>query len=140
MRKEIIVRKSSAQRHGLLIISLVFVCLSVLAIVLFYPLYHFGLISLLGSLPVLYILLYYERWRVSLCSKSITVRCLLRRTRSYTYSQLADGYIASSYTLHQHICLTFFDGRRLIIRAVDENAGKAIKMIQSHISLRNPEW
>ena len=140
MKKEIIVRKSRGRRLGLVVIFAVMASLCVLSIVLLYPLYHFGCLSLIGILPLLCVLLYYETWRVSINHKNITISYLGRHITSYSYYQIKDAYITNSYTLHQHICLTFFDNKKLIIRMDDENANKAVKIIQSHCSLRSLNW
>lgn len=140
MKKELVVRKSKAHRQGIFITFVIMVVLSVLATILFHPIYYWGLISLIGVVPVLCILLYYHTWRISLSSKCITVQHIFRRTKSYTYSQVIDGYIANSFTLYRHVCLTFYDGKRLRFRMEDENAGRAVKTILSHHSLRSLNW
>lgn len=140
MRKEIIVQKSRAQRLGIICVFILLLILSILEIILLYPVYYFGVLSLIGTLPVLYILLYYETWQISVSSNKITVKCLFKRTKSYSFSQIVDGYIANSYTLHQYVCLFFYDKRRLQFRMKDENANKALKRIQAHHSLRVLNW
>lgn len=140
MGKEIIVRKNRAQRLGIICVFMLMLILSLLAIILFYPVYYFGVLSLIGTLPILYILLYYETWQISISSNKITMKCLFKRTKSYSFSQIVDGYIANSYTLHQYVCLLFYDKRRLQFRMEDENAKKALKGIQAHRSIRVLNW
>ena len=60
--------------------------------------------------------------------------------KAYSYYQITDAYAAHSYTLHEHICLTFSDGKRIIIKSEDDNAGAARRKIQSHHSIRILNW
>lgn len=136
MIKEIIVRKNRTQRLGILIVFLLMVSFSIYISILFYPVYYFGLLSIIGTLPVLCIFLYYDTWQISFSTKSITVKSLFRKTQSYTYHQISDGYIADSYTLYQYVSLSFMDKRKLRFRMEDENASKAVQIIQAHRSLR----
>lgn len=140
MKKIIIVRKNRAQRCGLLVLYLTMVCLSVFLITLLFPVYYYGLLSLTGTIPILYVLIYYQTWRISFSAKHITIKQLFRKSKTYTYSQITDGYIANSYTLHQHVSLAFYDNRSFRFRIEDENANIALKIIQTHHSLRNTKW
>ena len=140
MKKEVVVRKKRSQRLGVFFVFLLMLTLSIFATVFLYPLYYFGLLSIIGAMPALYIFLYYEIWCISFSAKEITVKCMFQRTRSYSYSQIVDGYIANSYTMYQHVSLTFCDKRKLRFRMEDENANRALKTIQSHYSLRSLNW
>lgn len=102
-----------------------------------FPLCEYGLLSLIGTLPILYIWLYYQMWSISFSERQITIKHFLRKAKIYTYSQIKDGRISNSYTLHQNIFLRFSDGRSCLFRLEYENAKNALKIIQTHSSLRN---
>lgn len=137
MKKTVIVRKTVGQRIGILAIYLLMLFLSLLLCILYFPLCKYGLLSLIGTLPILYIWLYYQMWSISFSERQITIKRFLRKAKIYTYSQIKDGRISNSYTLHQNIFLRFSDGRSCLFRLEDENAKNALKIIQTHSSLRN---
>lgn len=138
--KKIVVRKNDARRIGSFLMYIILVCLSIFLIILSYPIYYWGVLALLCTIPVLCVLLYYETWQVSFSQKEITIKCIFRRTKSYTYFQISDGYIAYSRTEKYHIFLLFNDNKGLQFRLDDKNAEAALRHIQKHRSLRNPEW
>lgn len=84
--------------------------------------------------------LYYEIWQVSFAPNTITIKRLFFGTKTYAYVQISDAYIAYSYTVHKHICLSFTDGKKIRFRMEDENAGIAKREIQSHHSIRILNW
>jgi len=94
---------------------------------------------LIVSSPLIFVILHYEKWRISFYDAKITIR-KFGRTKTYTYYQITDAYTAHSYTLHDHICLVFSDGKKLIIRSDDENSDYARRKIQSHRSIRIAKW
>lgn len=118
MKKRVIVRKTVGQRIGILAIYLLMLFLSLLLCILYFPLYEYGLLSLIGTLPILYIWLYYQMWSISFSERQITIKRFLRKVKTYTYSQIKDG-------------------RSFLFRLEDENAKNALKIIQTHSSLRN---
>lgn len=136
MQTEIVVRKNRAQRRGILFIFVLMVCASILEVVLMYPLYQFGLLSLFASCPAAVVWLYYETWHISLSAKGISNKSVFTRAREYSYSQITDARVAYSVTMHYHICLTFSDGHSIRFQAEDENAVMAKRRIQSHCSIR----
>jgi len=139
MRSTIVVRKYKAERIGnwiLLILLLLFSVYVCTQCTIFFPTF---LMSLLLLLPVFFIALYYETWSISLSAKNITYKSLLF-TRVYSYNQITDAYTAYSATNHDHICLLFFDGKRIRFRIKDENGRKAKIIIQSHCSIRESKW
>ena len=140
VKKAVIVRKKQAQRYGILAVYLAMICLSVLLGILLFPIYYYGLLALVGTLPILYVLIYYQMWSISFSENHITIKCFLRKSKTYTYFQIADGRVSNSYTLHRHVFLRFSDNRSCWFRLEDENAKTALKIIQTHYSLRNAEW
>lgn len=137
MKKTIVVRKKPAQRYGLLALFITMTCLSAFFGIATFPLYYYGLLSLIGTIPILYIWIYYQMWSISFSPKHITIKCFLRKSRIYAYSQITDGCITDSYTLHRCVILRFNDDRGCQFRMEDENAKAALKKIQAHCSLRS---
>jgi len=139
MKKAIIARKKKSQRIGLLVLFLFMVCACIAVCVLWTTDILYFLLFLPGILSFFFVWLYYETWQITLATNQISIRRFWK-TRTYTYAQIAVLYTAVSYTLHDHICITFSDGKRIILRAEDENAGKARRCLQSHHSIRNLNW
>lgn len=140
MKKVIVVKKNKAQRTGICVLLVIMVCAAVIACMLWSPYVQTFLMFIPIILPMFFVLLYYETWQIFLGPDKITIKCMFYRARTYTYYEISDAYIAYSYTLHEHICLTFFDGKKIIIRLEDEDAGLARRRIQSHHSIRILNW
>lgn len=139
MKKVIVVRKNKAQRTGNRVLLVIMICAAAIACMFWAPFVQAFLLFFPAFLPMLVIVLYYETWRVSLGPNKITVKCMFFE-KAYSYYQITDAYAAHSYTLHEHICLTFSDGKRIIIKSEDDNAGAARRKIQSHHSIRILNW
>ena len=140
MKKVTVIRKNKAQRAGMWFLLIVFVCAAVAVCLLWSPYVQSFLLFFPIILPVLFMALYYEIWRVSLGTGKITIKRLFSGTKTYSYDQIIDAYVAYSYTLHEHICLSFSDGKRIRFRTEDENANMARRIIQSHHSIRILNW
>lgn len=140
MKKVITVRKNEAQRMGLFCLLMLMICASITVCVLWSPYVQTFLLFVPIILPMFFVLLYYETWQLSLSSNKITLKYLFLQPMTYSYSQIIDAYAAYSYTLHEHICLTFSDGKHIRFRTEDENAGMARRKIQSHHSIRILNW
>lgn len=136
MKKTVVVRKKATQRYGILILYLAMICFSVLFSILISPLHYYGLLLLIGTIPVLCVWIYYQMWSISFSARHITIKCFLRKSRTYAYSQITDGYISNSYTLHRYVFLKFCDKQSCRFRMEDENLEAALKIIQAHRSLR----
>ena len=139
MKKVIVVRKNKAQRTGNWALLVSMVCGGAVACMLWSPYVETFLLFLPAMLPAFFIVLYFETWRISLGPNNITIKHMFHE-KTYSYYQITDAYAAHSYTLHEHVCLTFSDGKRIIIRSEDENAGVARRRIQSHRSIRILNW
>ena len=140
MAKCIVVRKRKAERvSGWLILSLL-LCTALGAstqAVSFMPAF---LMFMPLLLPALFMALYYERWQVTLCPKGIACRSFPQGTGVYSYWQITDVYAARSRTLGPHICLTFSNGRRVVLRSTDKNFERAKSILRSHRSIRDAGW
>lgn len=140
MKKAIVVRKNKAQKVCIWFLLVLVICAAVTVCLLWAPFVQSIFLFLPIILPVLFMALYYETWQVSFGLSEITVNCLFFAQKIYYYRQISDVYIAYSYTLHEHICLSFSDGKKIILRMEDENTGKAKRVIQSHHSIRILNW
>lgn len=136
LKKVIVVRKSKAQRAGNCFLFAIMVCAATTACLLWSPFVQTFLLFFPVILPMFFVMLYYETWQVSFFPSKITFKYLFVRAKTYSYHQITDAYVAYSYTLHEHICLTFSDGKSIRFRAEDENYGIARRRIQSHRSIR----
>ena len=138
MKKVIVVKHNSLQKLGFYIIAtLLFIVAAVC--LLYSKSVLLALLLLIVYSPLVFVILHYERWRVSFDDAKITIR-EFGHSKTYSYYQITDAYTAHSYTLHDHICLVFFDGKKLIIRSDDENSDYARRKIQSHRSIRRAKW
>lgn len=140
MKRVITVRKNRAQRIGIRIILVLMIVFEGAMFVSWDPNFWLFLLLLLPLLPVIGICMYYETWHVTLGSKRITTGGIFVLSRSYSFYQMTDAYVAHSYTLHEHICLTFCDKKCIRFRMEDEHATLARRMIQSHHSIRIANW
>lgn len=138
--KKIVVRKNKSQRAGMWFLLVLMICAVIAVCFLCSPLDLSFLLFLPIILPAFFMVLYYEIWQVSLISNTITIKRLFFGTKTYSYVQISDAYTAYSYTLHEHICLSFNDGKKIIFRMEDENASIARREIQSHHSIRILNW
>lgn len=139
MKKVIVVKKNKAQRAGNGVLLVIIVCAAAIACMLWSPFVQTFLLFFLAILPMLLVVIYYETWRVSFGLSKITIKRMFFE-KIYSYYQITDAYVAYSYTLHEHICLTFSDGKSIRFRSEDENAGIARRRIQSHHSIRILNW
>lgn len=140
MKKVIVVRKNKAQRAGMWFLFAIMVCSAIAVCLLWSPSAQSFLLFFPIILPVFFMALYYEFWQVSLAPSAITTKRLFLGAKTYSYGQISDVYVAYSYTLHEHVCLSFSDGKRIRFRAEDENANIARRRIQSHHSIRIVNW
>lgn len=136
MKKVIVVRKNEAQRAGMWFLLVIMVCAAAAVCLLWSPFVQSFLLFLPIILPVFFIVLYYEIWQLALGPSEITIKRLFLGAKTYSYGQITDAYVAYSYTLHEHICLSFSDGAKIRFRMEDENASIARRRIQSHHSIR----
>lgn len=139
MKKVIVVRKNKAQRAGICVLIVIMICAAAIACMLWSPFVQTFLLFFLMILPMLFVVLYYETWRVSLGPNKITIKRMFFE-KTYFYYQITDAYVAYSYTQHEHVCLTFSDGKSIRFRSDDENAGIARRRILSHHSIRILNW
>lgn len=140
MKKMIVVRKSKSQRAGMWFLLVIMVCAAIAVCLLWSPFVQSFLLFLPIILPAFFMVLYDEIWQVSLAPSTITIKRLFFGTKTYSYVQISDAYTAYSYTLHEHICLSFTDGKKIRFRMEDENASIARREIQSHHSIRILNW
>lgn len=140
MKKMIVVRKNKSQRAGMWFLFVIMVCAVIAVCLLWSPFVQSFLLFLPIILPVFFMVLYYEIWQVSLAPNTITIKRLFFGTKTYSFVQISDAYTAYSYTVHEHICLSFTDGKKIRFRMEDENASIARREIQSHHSIRILNW
>lgn len=138
LKKVIIVRKNIWQRTGNGFLFALMVCVAI-AVYVACPFVGVLLPLLPPVLLALLMWLYHALWRVELSMDRIVIKRLLRKSLTYSYSQISDLYSARSYTLREHIFLGFSDGKHIVIRSIDENAGSARKRLASRRSIRNSE-
>lgn len=75
-------------------------------------------------------------WRVTFSSDSVSKEVFWKTPCKYKYSQIRDVVTSNSYTDHNYIEIIFIDRKHLRFRADDDNAQKAIKILQSHHSFK----
>ena len=139
MKNRTIVKKYKPERIGsrIILILLFFTAVAASSFCVSFP--HGMLMFSPLLLSACFMVFYEETWKIVFDSKKLTCYHFLG-SRSYSYGQITDAYIAHSATMHQHIRLTFSDGKRISFRLKDENGQQAKRVIQSHCSLRAPEW
>lgn len=140
MKKTTVVRKNKAQRAGMWFLLVIMVCAVIAVCLLWSPFVQSFLLFLPIIFPAFFMVLYDEIWQVSFGPSTMTIKRLFFGEKTYSYGQISDAYVAYSYTLHEHICLSFTDGKKLRFRMEDENAGFARRAIQSHHSIRVLNW
>jgi len=123
--KNIVVRKNKSQRVGLCILSAIMLSISIALCIFWCMLARTAILMLFPILPGIFvslIALYYNIWQVNFSSNRVIIKSLFFRTKTYSYYQIIDVYIANSYTLEEHVCMKFSDGKCIRFRLVDENA------------------
>lgn len=99
----------------------------------------YALLMLPAVAAALGFLCYYETWQVAFLPVEIRRRVFFRDAGAWTYGQIRDARRRVSYTLEDHVRLTFTDGSSLILRLEDENAGRAVDQIARRRSIRVTE-
>lgn len=137
MKKGITVRKCKSHRAIIGVFSAVVVCLIVICVV-----YLNTPVALLLFLPILPIVtpmvLYYFTWQLHFDDKYIWKRVFFRETKKYSYAEFREVK-RRYYTSENNFCVImyFSDGRRIKFRMDDDGAGKAVKELQRHRSIKS---
>lgn len=132
MKNEIVVRENRSRMIGLWCLPafIVIICI-VLGFVS--PMYF---LVLLGVPPVCLICLAESGRQIILARDKIVVKTLFTR-REYSYYQITDAQYRNSTAYKGWVVrLKFQDGHQVHFRMGNENAQKAIRALQSHISIR----
>lgn len=133
--KVICIRKSLS--HRITVRVMAFICFFLLGVLL-----HFlknALATVCIALPIVAILLplvlYFETWTIELTADSICKKVFGRIYGPYSYHQIRQVSSARSATEQRYVRITFQDGCSFQFRMDDENARKALNIIQSHHSI-----
>ncbi len=128
MKKDILVKKNSAQRTGIRTVTILF-SLFIAAVCFAAPKL---LLCLSGLLPVILVLFYYESWSVRFSSTEIS-RKIFFTERVYTYHMLVSVFRTHSVAAKGTVIrMIFSDGKSIRFRTDDDNAPQAVKRILSH--------
>ena len=137
-KKAIVIRKCKSHRIGITVFAiLMFVILTVIIL----PLHSAA--ALLLYIPPLIVLvpliLYYLTWNMRFEEKVIVKCIFFAEISRCSYSTLRDvvkRYYTSerNFTIRMH----FTNGKTLQFRMDDENAEKAVKVLQKHCSIKIP--
>ena len=139
MHKEmVIVKKCKAHRIGIVMFSIMMLTILMVCVVTMHT-----PVAILLYIPFLITLspmaLYYLTWQIRFEEKGIVRYVFGRKTRKYSFTMLREvvkSYYVSerNFTVRMH----FIDGKVLQFRMDDENAAKAVKILQRHCSIRTP--
>lgn len=136
MKNRVTVRKNRAQRFGLWVLFIFFFAIDV-GCTIWLQQFLSALIFLPWILIMFAMLLYYETWQISFLSDTIKTKKFLFYTRSYSYHQIVDVVESYSVTNHGYVAIIFANSKKIRFRLEDENANKAVRIIQSHHSIRS---
>ena len=137
-KKAIVVRKCKSHRTGIAVFGiLMFVILTLIILSL-----H-SAAALLLYIPALVLLapltIYFLTWNIRFEDKTIVKSAFFADLSKFSYSALRDvvkRYYTSerNFTIRMH----FTNGKTLQFRMDDENAEKAVKVLQKHCSIKTP--
>lgn len=137
-KKAIVVKKCKNHRAGIAVFAiLMFVILTVIIFSL-----H-GAAALLLYIPPMIILmpltLYYLTWNIRFEEKVIVKRVFLVEISRCSYSMLRE-VVKRYYTSERNFSITmyFLNKKTMQFRMDDENAEKAVKVLQKHCSIKTP--
>ena len=136
MKRTIIVRKKRSHRHGLLFLFLLLLSGSIAVCVAWAPYFETFLLLLCSISPLFLTILHYEIWKTVFTPKEIVIKRMFKKSKKFSYYQIKDAYLSYSCTEYEQINLIFVDGTCIRFRTEDENAGKALRAIRSHHSIR----
>ena len=138
LNKAIVIKKRKSHRVVITVFSIL-----MLAILTACVLELHGAVALLLYIPPLVILvpftLYYLTWNIRFDEKFIVKSVFFIEMNRFSYSTLREvnkRYFSSeqNFAIRMH----FMNGKTLQFRMDDENADRAVKIIQKHCSIRNP--
>ena len=133
-----VVKKNKAERYTLriclLLISLWFI------VALLGQAYLLALVLLPIEVFFGVIVLYLESWQIVISANSITKKDFLRTTGPYSYLKIEEVYLSYSFTDHDYLFISFLDKKQITFRLKDDNAVKAVKIIQSHKSIEQKRF
>ena len=137
-KKAIVVRKCKSHRIGIAVFAiLILVILTVCVLSL-----H-SAAALLLYIPPLVIFapltLYFLTWNIQFEEKTIVKRVFFTEISRYSYSAIRE-VVKRYYTSERNftIRMCFTNGKALQFRMDDENAEKAVKVLQKHCSIKTP--
>lgn len=85
----------------------------------------------LGLIPLY---AYFENWTLTFTQKEI-MRYRWGSIRRYSWNEVREVTAAYSKTEGEYVSIQFMDGKEFRFRMIDEHAGNAVKVIQSHHSI-----
>ena len=137
-KKAVVVRKCKSHRTGIAVFGiLMFVILTIIILS-----FHSAAALLLYIPPMIilvHLTLYYLTWNIRFEDKTIVKSAFFADLSKFSYSALRDvvkRYYTSerNFTIRMH----FTNGKTLQFRMDDENAEKAVKVLQKHCSIKTP--
>ena len=137
-KKAIIVKKCKSHRTGIAVFAILMLIILTACVLSLY-----STAALLLYIPPLVILvpltLYYLTWNIRFEEKVIVKRVFFSEIGRFSYSELREAvkrYYNSerNFTIRMH----FTNGKILQFRMDDENAGKAVKALRKHCSIKTP--
>ena len=137
-KKAIVVRKSKSHRAGIAVFAiLMFVILTVIILSL-----HSAAALLLYIPPMIILIpltLYYLTWNIRFEENVIVKSVFFAEISRCSYSAIRE-VVKRYYTSERNftIRMCFTNGKALQFRMDDENAEKAVKVLQTHCSIKTP--
>ena len=137
-KKAVVVRKCKSHRAGIAVFAiLMFAILTIIILSL-----HSAAALLLYIPPMIILMpltLYYLTWNIRFEEKVIVKRVFFVEISSCSYSMLCEvvkRYYTSerNFTIRMH----FLNKKTIQFRMDDENAEKAVKVLQKHCSIKTP--
>jgi uncharacterized membrane protein YobD (UPF0266 family) len=137
MKDTVIVRKNKGRRTGLrffVVILILFLGILVLNAPGAYV--DFAILCTPIVLSALALLAYFETWKLSLFPDKIIKQVLFITLFNFSYTQIKDVVASHSSTEYDHIRIVFLNGKQVLFRRDDDNAGMALTRLASHHSVR----
>lgn len=135
MRKAIVVRKNKGRRICVTIISVVLIAfLSLICTQKDYA--NLTIVCMPIVLALLVLTVYYDTWKLTLSSDEVSKQGFFTTTFQLPYSQISDILASFSSTEYDHVRIVFLNGKQVVFRRDDDNAGKAVTVLSSHHSIR----
>ena len=137
MQKTVLVRKNRGRKIGVRFFSVsLIIFLGILIVCAQNAHAQFATLCTPMALSSFVLLVYFETWKVSFSSDRVTKQVFFIIISSFPYSQIKDVVASYSSTEYDHIRIVPLNGKQIVFRMDDQNAGKALSIIASHHSVQ----